>query len=186
MKIFCSIVLWIMLWVNTYGQNPTQHLDQARPLTVGSKVSEDFWTREHLFFMDGDTVRKTLEEHRGKILMLGFWSTTCSRCMYYQPQIQSFVARHPDDLAVVMVNSVYPEQGVEFIRNYIASDRFRRMKVDSLYSVIEDQYLKKLFPHNGWPYYIWINRGGYVQTATFRNYLDTNYVTPFLDLEFKN
>lgn len=35
------------------------------PLQIGDTVPQEFWTREHLFYINGDTVRKSLDGYRG-------------------------------------------------------------------------------------------------------------------------
>src|SRR5690606_27086888 len=59
----------------THAQSQTHHsgggaAPVVKRLMVGQKVPEEFWTKEHLFFHNGDTLRQTLEEHRGKIVVL--------------------------------------------------------------------------------------------------------------------
>src|SRR5699024_12782984 len=50
------------------GTAPDSGEEEISPLSVGEKVPAEFWTREHLFYIDGDTVRKNLEEYKGKLL----------------------------------------------------------------------------------------------------------------------
>src|SRR5690606_33304465 len=76
----------------THAQSQTHHsgggaAPVVKRLMVGQKVPEEFWTKEHLFFHNGDTLRQTLEEHRGKIVVLDFWYTGCSKCLIHQKDI---------------------------------------------------------------------------------------------------
>src|SRR5690606_20339867 len=76
----------------THAQSQTHHsgggaAPVVKGLMVGQKVPEEFWTKEHLFFHNGDTLRQTLEEHRGKIVVLDFWYTGCSKCLIHQKDI---------------------------------------------------------------------------------------------------
>jgi len=151
-----------------------------QPVGLGQKVPDDFWTKEHLFFINGDTVRKTLEEHRGKLLVLDFWFSGCAPCLLHQKEINYFKATYPDKLAVVMVNSRKTREDYQKIADYVAKGRFRNAGMESLESIIEDSYLESLFPYTSYPSYFWINESGILQTHTFRNLLDRNYQAPFI------
>src|SRR5690606_27182346 len=94
----------------THAQSQTHHRCGAAAevitgLMVGQKVPEEFWTKEHLFFHNRDTHRQTLEEHRGKIVVLDFWYTGCSKCLIHQKDINYFKEKYPENLFVIMVNS---------------------------------------------------------------------------------
>lgn len=154
---------------------------EIKPLRVGLSVPEVFWTREHLFYINGDTVRRTLEEHRGKILVLDFWFSGCTKCLLHQKEINYFKEKYPDELAVVMVNSRKTREDYQKIADYVAKGRFRNAGMESLESIIEDSYLESLFPYTSYPSYFWINRSGILQTHTFRNLLDRNYQAPFIE-----
>lgn len=151
------------------------------PLILGQKVPEEFWTREHLFYINGDTVRKTLEEHRGKLLVLDFWTSGCTKCLLHQKDINHYKQKYANDLLVVMVNSRRSREDFAKIDAYYHSERFARLGLGGLVSIIEDSYLEKLFGHIGYPSYFWINRWEYLQTMTYRNFLDSDYTLPFID-----
>ncbi|NGM61926.1 TlpA family protein disulfide reductase [Sphingobacterium sp. SGG-5] len=157
------------------GQTPPQ------ALMVGQKVPEEFWTHEHLFYINGDTVRRTLQEHRGKILVLDFWMSGCMPCLLHQREINHFKSAYPDRLAVVMVNSRRTREDYGKIDRFARSERYTSLGLGGLVSVIEDGYLEMLFPYGSYPSYFWINRRGILQTHTFRNLLDRNYSAPFME-----
>src|SRR5690606_13499964 len=66
------ILILILLSSVCMGQTNPQEKDNPKSVTslrVGSKVPNEFWTKEHLFYVNGDTIRKTLEEHKGKMVV---------------------------------------------------------------------------------------------------------------------
>lgn len=154
----------------------------AEPLIVGQKVSDEFWKREYLFYINGDTVRKSLKEYKGKLLVLDFWSTGCASCLFHQKEIDSFKSAYKKDMNVIMVNPVKTKDNIDRIKtfyqtHYVLKNGNKR----HFESIILDDYLHRIFQFSGYPHYIWINKEGYVQTQTFRNLLDRNYVAPFID-----
>lgn len=154
----------------------------TEPLIVGQKVPDEFWEREQLFYINGDTVRKSLEEHKGKLLVLDFWSTSCASCLFHQKEIDSFKSAYKKDMNVIMVNPIKTKDNIDRIKtfyqnHYVLKSGSRR----HFESIILDDSLHRIFQFSGYPHYIWINKEGYVQTQTFRNLLDRNYVAPFID-----
>lgn len=164
-----------------FGQEPVG-VKETRPLQIGHKVPEDFWTTEHLFYINGDTVRKTLEEHKGKMLVLDFWMIGCSKCFLHQKEISHFKSKYKDDLAVVMVNGIRTKNDYSRIHQFLTNDWIKGLGLTHFSSIIESKYLEDLFVPPGYPSYYWINRLGYVQTITFRNLLDREYKAPFLEI----
>lgn len=153
-----------------------------KPLLVGQQVPDEFWKREHLFYINGDTVSKNLEEYRGKLLILDFWSTSCASCLFHQKEIDSFKSAHKNDMNVIMVNPVKTKDNIDRIKIFYQNHYAVKNGIEKHFeSIILDDYLHRIFQFSGYPHYIWINKDGYVQTQTFRNLLDRNYVAPFID-----
>lgn len=148
---------------------------------VGQKVPEEFWTKEHLFFHNGDTLRQTLEEHRGKIVVLDFWYTGCSKCLIHQKDINYFKEKYPENLVVIMVNSKRTKDTFDKLQRFMDGEFFRRLQLANFVSIIEDEYLDQMFSPFGYPSYFWINSENILQLLTFRNLLDKSYVAPFID-----
>ena len=180
--LFCFMLFNLSdAWAQSAESRTAEGQIEIHPLQIGRRVPEDFWTKEHLFFINGDTVRKTLEEHRGKMLVLDFWFSGCSPCLIHQKDIREFVSEYPQDLAVVMVNSVKTKENYDVIKKRYQNGRFKQFGVDDVESIIEDQYLSVLFPSTSYPHYSWINHLGILQLSTYRNLLDKKYVAPFIE-----
>ncbi|WP_164121884.1 MULTISPECIES: TlpA family protein disulfide reductase [Sphingobacterium] len=175
--VFCVLFSWSLV-SPAYGQE-AKGLNEVQSLHIGQQVPDEFWTKEHLFFINGDTIRRTLEEHKGKMVVLDFWSSGCGPCLLHQKEIDIFKAAYPNDLAVVMVSSNQSRENYQKLYNFMKQGRFEKAGINHLVSIIEDGYLEKLFRHYAYPSYFWINRSGILQTHTFRNLLDHNYQAPF-------
>ncbi|MFD2557088.1 TlpA family protein disulfide reductase [Sphingobacterium tabacisoli] len=177
--IFCVLFSWSLV-SPAFGQE-ADGLNKVQPLTIGSKVPNEFWTHQHLFYINGDTVRQSLEEHKGKLLVLDFWMSGCTTCLRHQKEINVFKKSFADKLAVVMVNSKKTKENFEKIDWAVRSDRYKQLDIDHLESIIEDTYLERLFPYHCFPSYFWINENGVLQTHTFRNLLDNGYQAPYIE-----
>ncbi|TWI16476.1 hypothetical protein IQ31_04320 [Sphingobacterium siyangense] len=151
------------------------------PLQVGRKVPEEFWTKEHLFYINGDTVRRNLQEYKGKLLVLDFWMIGCYTCFLHQKEINYYKQLYKDELTVVMVNGIKTKNNYSSIHRFLKNEWIQGLGLESFSSIIESSYLDQLLQPGGYPMYYWINKYGILQTVSYRNLLDRNYVAPFLD-----
>lgn len=142
---------------------------QITPIPIGLKVPEEFWTKEHCFFIGGDTVRQSLQEHRGKMIVLDFWFSGCAKCLLDQKQIKQFKEKYKDNLVVVMVNSRTTREGYEKLKKLDDKKYFERFGIRRLETIIEDEYLLSLFPHAVYSHYVWINEIERPQLMTSSN-----------------
>ncbi|MCY4779649.1 hypothetical protein ORI89_08295 [Sphingobacterium sp. UT-1RO-CII-1] len=149
-------------------------------ISIGHKVPEEFWTKEHLFYINGDTVRKTLEEHKGKMIVLDFYSSGCAVCLVHQKDIKTYTDKYKDDLVVIMVNSVKTRDNYYSLDSLYHKGYFDKFQIYDFESIIEDDYLMQFFPYSSYPHYVWITYQGRLQLRTYRNLLDPNYVAPFI------
>src|SRR5690606_27713179 len=76
----------------------------VEPLLVGQKVPEEFWIKEHLFYVDGDTIRRNLEEYRGKLLVLDFWASWCAICLHHMKGDRDLWKKYQKNTSVLRVN----------------------------------------------------------------------------------
>ncbi|WP_313492349.1 TlpA family protein disulfide reductase [Sphingobacterium multivorum] len=149
------------------------------PLVVGQKVPNEFWNKQHLFFVNGDTVRRSLKEFKGKLLVLDFWSSTCGSCLSHQKEISLYKTKYRNDLNVLMVNSLMTKDNLQRIDKFYRLHKDESFK-DGFQSIILDESLQAQFLHIGYPNYIWINASGYFQIQTFRNLMDRSLAPPYI------
>ena len=152
-----------------------------RPLNIGDAMPDDFWEQEFTIYNNGVLSKSNLSAYKGKLLVLDFWSTTCSPCLIHQSEINHYKKLYGDNINVVMVNPVITRDNLQKIDKLNAALKNRALAIRSIYSIIEDDYLHRLFPFNGFPFYVWIHPNGNIQTYTMRNLLDRYYQAPFID-----
>ncbi|MCY4781539.1 hypothetical protein ORI89_17925 [Sphingobacterium sp. UT-1RO-CII-1] len=181
LTIFCVLFSFASI-MEAQAQEPRQSgATSQEEVRIGRGVPVNFWTKEHLFYVNGDTVRKTLEEHKGKMLVMDFWFSGCSRCLLHQKDIRTFIDEYADDLVVVMVNSKKTREDFDKINTLYQKGFFKKFGIEHFETIIEDDYLASILPSTSYPHYAWINSLGVLQLRTFRNLLDRNYVAPFID-----
>lgn len=153
LTIFCVLFSWLLV-SPAFGQE-ADGFNKVQPLRVGDKVPKDFWTREHVFFVDGDTVRRTLEEFRKTPLILDFWATWCGTCIQKFKSNAGYQKELNNEVRFVLVNSDLKKDDLGRIRHVLTDTS--HFGGNSGQSIIFDSYIKQLFPHQAIPHYVWID-----------------------------
>ena len=183
LTIFCVLFSFASI-MEAQAQEPRQSgatsQEEVVPLVFGSKVPEDFWTREHLFYVDGDTIRKSLEEYRGKALILDFWFSACGGCianLKHTERVKNVLDR---DLNVLLVNSRSSKDGLDKIAGMY--ERTVPSKwAGSIPSIIFDEYLTSLFPRRSVPCYVWLSKNGLLKATTVASFVSVGEAEKYLD-----
>lgn len=150
----------------------------ATPLLVGEKVPKDFWSIEHLFYLNGDTVRRNLSAYQGKLIVFDFWATWCGACKSWFPINEKLQREFGEDLKIILVNSDIKYDDINKIKKVLSDEQFFYNKNGE--SIIYDAYLKTLFPHNSIPRYIWVDPKGMVRAITTMDFLSFSQIKTIL------
>lgn len=170
MKRFLSLAMGVLTLLLTnsidlIAQQQDKSSVGPTDLKVGEKVPEDFWKREHLFYSQGDTVRGTLEQFKGKLLVLDFWATWCGACRKNFANLESLQKAYQDQLVFVLVNPAKYKDTYTKIDNCY-KDVLSKTGGTKLASIILDEKLVAQFPHYLVPHYVWISKKGFIKAFT--------------------
>ncbi len=170
-RLAITVILISYVFVNSAFAQSRQNggagvkVQQSMGLTIGERVPQDFWTREHIFYNEGDTVRGTLEKFKGKLLVLDFWATWCGACRKNFSTLESLQRDYPDDLTFVLVNPAKYKDSYEKI-NDCYNNVLSQTGGTTLASIILDEQLVVQFPHYLIPHYVWISKNGFIKAFT--------------------
>ncbi|MCA9608394.1 MAG: TlpA family protein disulfide reductase [Myxococcales bacterium] len=104
---------------------------------------------------DGSTWR--LSEHRGKVIVMNFWTVTCGPCMEEMPSLieLSRILGDRDDIELVTVSV---DGDWETVRSAVPADSPMTVLLDSDRAVVNGQFGTRLFPET------WIiDREGFIR-----------------------
>src|SRR5690606_13075151 len=183
-RILCLGFLCFMLfnlsdaWAQSAESRAAEGQTEIKPLKVGEKVPEEFWTREHIFYTNGDTVRKTLQEYRGVPLLLDFWATWCISCIEGFPKLSYLQERYDRRLNVLLVNSLFSRDDYTRI-DKMPNDILRTTNLRTIYG---DEYLRGLFDFVMIPQYVWIDPKGRFVGMTMSDFVHDGQVEHLLNL----
>jgi len=147
-------------------------LNIAQPVMLGFRVPEEFWSHEFMIFENGKYTRQTLEKYRGKPLILDFWATWCTSCIAKFPKVDQFKQIYRDRMNFILVNSF--DTDTQKIATVLTGEGTGQPTQTA--SIVNDVYLKQLFPHQSVPIYIWLDEYGRLQASSTANFLNDDQV----------
>ena len=162
-KMFCREILSLAFTAMLVLQAPAQQ----KALKIGDVIPEEIWTTP-LLMVNSPNKTTTLAKDRDKLILLDFWATWCSACLKGFPKMEDLQKQFGDRLKIIPVTS--QDRGT--LEKFFASKNGQRFA--SLQSVVGDQHLKKLFPHVGVPFIVWIKDGKLLNTTDSEQVLSGN------------
>ncbi len=146
---------------------------QQKALKIGDAIPEQVWATQLPVV---NAPQKTIElgKDRDKLILLDFWNTWCSACLKGFPKMEDLQKKYGDRLKIVAISS----QDRVTLEKFFATKNGQRFK--GMRSVTDDQLLKKLFPHVGVPFIVWIKDGKLLNT-TDGDQVTENTVVEVLD-----
>lgn len=123
-------------------------------LLDGTVHAPDFPTNLEWLNMDHPL---TIEDLKGKVVLLDFWTFCCINCMHVIPDLKRLEEKYADELVVIGVHSAKftNEKGTESIRQAI-------LRYEIEHPVINDKDFAvwSLFGARAWPTFVLINPNG--------------------------
>ncbi len=110
------------------------------PHYLGNRLgSPDFTLPDRV----GNTWR--LSDHRGKVIVMNFWTITCKPCVQEMPTIEMLatIARDWSDVEIVAVST---DEGWEQVRSLVGPDSRITHLFDPRRETVTDKFGTKLFP----------------------------------------
>lgn len=126
---------------------------QIKPLQIGDTIPEKLKLKD-VFNYHAETL--ALGDFTGKLIILDFWGTYCIPCLRAFPKIDTIQTAFPDDVQIIAVS----RHGYEETASFFAT-RSSVHKPDIPF-VTGDSILHSMFPHQGVPFHVWIDKDGVV------------------------
>lgn len=95
-----------------------------------------------------------LKDFKGKLVIFDFWGFTCLSCLHSFPKLDSLQSMFRDKIQIILVNHDSKDSTLDFFRQR------PKLKKPGLPMITGDNYLNKLFPHQGVPFHVWIDSAG--------------------------
>ena len=152
MKNLTIYIVWALLCLNM-----GTHAQEIKPLKVGQKVPLAI-LQQNMPLINGSgnpTDSIALNAYKGKLIILDFWATWCSSCIYQFDKLAKLQQRYQNQIKILLVNQTNTKdtpQRMQAIFNGTSAPFIK----SSLASIYNDTVLGKLFAHQYLPHYAWI------------------------------
>lgn len=135
-------------------------------LKVGDRVPASFWQIK-VNTLNGEGLQEevSLGKYKSQGILIDFWACWCGSCIVKFPLIDSLQAKFLGQLKILPVNSKASKDSHARIQELISGKTYSKYKL-GLPTVVDDEIITKLFPHNAVPHYVWINQSGVVKAIS--------------------
>jgi len=103
--------------------------------------------------VDGTTAR--LSDYRGQVVVLNFWATWCGYCVEEMPDLQKISQDYPDVAVLAINRNDDSSQAIAFAQE---------KGYDFVWGLDRDGAIASLYPTNGIPYTLIIDKEGTIKT----------------------
>ena len=172
-------------WAQSAEPRTAEGQSSIRPLQIGDTIPEELW---HLPMKvtdkNGTDKMISLDEHRGKLIVLDFWATWCASCIQGFPKAERLQEKYAEEIKVLLVN---PAQSKDTPRRI--NDTFKKFKIKYGYSprvdlMLQDTIFQQLFPHYALPHIVWIDQQGVFRAESEGSFLNDKIVSAALQGSF--
>ncbi len=142
--LYAQVILVVLLFLSSCSQPP----GSEGGLEIG-KSAPGFDLRG----LDGSQV--SLEQFKGKIVLLDFWATWCGPCRMSMPVLERLQKEFPNDLVLLAINL---EESPEDVRDYV-----HQQNVKSRVLLDEQGRVGRAYQSSSIPMQVLIDRSGIVR-----------------------
>jgi len=159
-----------------YLSLPLHHL-AAQELKVGDTLPPELWSLPlNVISHPPEKETITLNEYRGKLIILDFWATWCTPCVAMLPKMDSLQKEFNAQVQIIPLTYQTRNEVSEFMEKYT----YRTGREIALSKVVEERALHQAFPHTAIPHYVWIGTEGQVKAITGHEEISTEKISDML------
>lgn len=145
-------------------------------LKIGDTIPEQLWNLplQVINHPEGKTAI-SLNNYRGKIIILDFWNTWCVSCILAFPHLQDTQQQLGNDIQILPVSTQTSKQLSEFLKNNAIG------KKTNLPLIYNDSVLTNLFKHKMISHLVWIDKKGKVRATTWSEFVTAKNVETIIN-----
>lgn len=143
---------------------------KAQKLTVGQILPEI----ELSGLLNYHSDKLKISSLNGKVIIFDFWNHYCTACIKSFPKLDSLQKAFKKDIQIILVNSESKDSTISFFK------KRPRIKYPEVIMVTGDRKLREMFPAEGYPYCVWIDKSGVVRNFSGSYSVTSNSISTFL------
>jgi thiol-disulfide isomerase/thioredoxin len=165
-------ILWVFMLLISI---PSMAQESAFPLKVGDTVPSNAMN----YIKRSLTMESAGSFDSAKLVILDFWTITCSGCVAKFPAMETLQSQFKKNLKIITVNPA-PQKTIDsFISRLKRISSIWRMP--HLDSIVDDTLLNRLFPHFALPHEVWIRHDGKIAGITQAEYVTSENIQDLLE-----
>jgi thiol-disulfide isomerase/thioredoxin len=142
-----------------FSANSQTNRNIFKPLNIGDTIPRSAWSMPlQVLNNQGENRTISLNDYRGKLIMLDFWATWCGSCIANMPKTDSLQSKFQHDFSVVMLTA----QDNKTVQAFLKRTAYKPNGT----IVTNEKGFSELFPHQIIPHYVWIDSKGVYLGAT--------------------
>lgn len=143
---------------------------------IGDKISKNFVLGTSL---EDSTKVITMDDYRGKAVILDFWATYCATCIAKFPLVDSLNKIYNKNLEVILVHVSPSRETRGTVQKFM--NNFRSKNQDfNLPVIMIDEMARQKFYVATIPHYVWIDANGRIQAITYSSELTDHNIQEFV------
>lgn len=152
-----------------------------QPLNLGQKIPASILNQTFPIFSNTSkpTDSLSLNQFKGKLILLDFWATWCANCIQKFEMLAQFQQQYADQFQVLLVNAKNSKDTPKRMLGILSGEKAPFIKAN-LISIYNDTTLNRLFPHSYLPHYVWIGAKGEVLALTGADLVNEQTIRYFL------
>jgi len=143
-------------------QSRAQTESKINPLNLGDHVPNIHFEA----VTNGPYKSTSITDHRGKLLILGFWSMYCPPCIKNFPNMDSLQQEFKDSVTILLVNTDNSGNTEENILRFLGKWEQRNKQKFTLPTIYKDTIARSVFNCVYAPHYAWISPEGKLLALT--------------------
>ncbi|WP_134089092.1 TlpA disulfide reductase family protein [Olivibacter sp. XZL3] len=154
--------------------------DSIKPLQIGDTIPEALWNLPLRMVQAGQegSTNVTLNDYRGKLIILDFWATWCGPCITEMPHLFSLQGVFPAKLMLLPVTS----QNEKLIRIFLNNQKNKPIgQLEPSFYTIVNESLRGYFPRQTIPHTVVISSTGEIEVITLPNLITADYLRAKLE-----
>ncbi len=173
---FTCIAVFHMFSLSAQTPRKDSGANGPTPLQIGDTIPESLWSTplQVVNHSDGKKVI-SLNDYRGRLIILDFWATWCSPCVAALPKLQKLQAAFSDQIAIVPITF----QKEQIVNTFIKRNEIGKKLNFSL--VTGDTLLSTVFPHQLLSHLVWIDKKGILRATTWSEYANAANISMVLE-----
>lgn len=139
---------------------------RAAELTLG-RPAPDFTLKD----INGETV--SLQDFRGKVVLLDFWATWCGPCIGELPKLKALYEKHKDNSDFVLI-SISSDANDETVERFVTTNEMPWIHIR------ETEEMQAKYNVIGIPHYTVIDKNGLIREDNLRGGIELNAAVSYL------